>query len=175
VREARDLGDVEPVARAVRDGRAADERRALVDRLREALERDAAVGLGPHVHDLGAAELLRVRNLADRRELELRDHDPVPAALERQRAHEPADTLRDRGRHRHLGRVGLHELRERAARRLRALDPVLPLGAVLVPAREVLLVRLPHVTRERALRARIRVRRVLEDREALADRGADAL
>ena len=79
VREARDLGDVEPVARAVRDRGAADERRPLVDRLGEALERDAAVGIRAHVDDLCSPELLRMRDLTDRRELELRDHDAIPS------------------------------------------------------------------------------------------------
>ena len=80
VGEARDLGDVEAVPGAVRDRGAADERRALVDRLGEALERDAAVVVRTHVHDLGAAELLRMGDLADGRELELGDHDPGSAA-----------------------------------------------------------------------------------------------
>ena len=42
VRELGDRGHVVAVARAERDGRAADERRPLVDRLGEALERDRA-------------------------------------------------------------------------------------------------------------------------------------
>ena len=169
VRETGDLGDVEPGARAVGDGRAADERRSLVDRFREPLDRNPPVGLGKDVDDLGAAELLRVRDLADGRELELRDHDPPTLRLERQRAHERAHALRDRRRHRDLRRIGLDESREGGSRCLGPLDPVLPLGAVLVPAREVLLVRRPNVVGERALRARVRIHGVLEDREALAD------
>ena len=79
-----DRGDVVAVARAIRDRRAADESGALVDRLGEALGRNRAVGVGPHVHHLGAAQLLRMGDLADRRELVLADHDPVAAAaLER--------------------------------------------------------------------------------------------
>ena len=76
VRDACDLGDVEPVARAVRDRGAADERRALVDGLGEALERDAALGVGAHMDDLCSAELLRMGDLTHGRELELGDHDP---------------------------------------------------------------------------------------------------
>ena len=50
---------------------------------------------------------------------------------------------------------------------LGTLDPVLPLGAVRVPAVEVLLVGGAHPMRERALRARVQVGRVREDRELL--------
>ena len=80
VRQLRDRADVVAVARAEGHGRAAHERRPLVDRVREALEGDAAVGLGPDVDDLGAAKLLRVRDLPDGRELVLADDDPVPLA-----------------------------------------------------------------------------------------------
>ena len=125
VRDPRDLGDVVAVAGAVGDGRAADERRPLVDRLGEALRRDRPVRLGPDVDDLGAAQLLRVRDLADRRELVLADHDLRPlAASERQRADDAVDALADRGGDRDLARLGLEQPRERRARRLGPLDPV---------------------------------------------------
>ena len=114
-----DRGDVVPVACPVGDRRAADERRALVDRCCELLGRDRAVGLGPHVHDLRPAQLLRVGDLADRRKLVVADHDPVPpAALERERRDDPADALRDRRRDRDL--VGLDR---GAARRTRPAPP----------------------------------------------------
>ena len=58
---------------------------------------------------------------------------------------------------------------ERSACRLVPLDPELPLRAVLVPAREPLLGGGAHTVRERALRARVGVGRVLEDRELAAD------
>ena len=94
VGELGDRGDVVAVARAVGDGRAADERRPLVDRLREALERDRAVRLGLDVDDLRAAQLLRVRDLADGRELVLADHDPVrPPRSSGERGDERADPL----------------------------------------------------------------------------------
>ena len=48
--------------------------------LREALGRDRTVLARTHVDDLCAAQLLRVGDLADRRELVLADHDPVPLA-----------------------------------------------------------------------------------------------
>ncbi len=168
-RKASDLGDVEAIAAPVRDRGAADEGSPLVDRLREALERDPAVGLRAHVDDLRPPQLLCVRDLADRGELELGDHDPRAPLIERQRADERADRLRHRGRDRDLARLRVHEPRESRARRLGPLDPVLPLGAVHVPAGEVLVVRLANVRRERALRAGVRVRRVLEDREARAN------
>ncbi len=166
VREAGDLGDVEPIARAVRDRRAADERRSLVDRLREALERDSTLRVGAHVDDLRSAQLLRVRDLTDRRELELRDHDAISSRLERERADQAAHSLRDGGDHCHLLRRRADQAREGRPCRIRPFHPVLPLGAVLVPAGEVLVVRLSDVHRERALRAGVGVDRVLEDREA---------
>ena len=172
-----DLGDrrhVVAVAGAVRDRRAADEGRALVDRLGEALGRDRPVGVGTNVHHLRAAELLRVGDLADGRELVLADHDAVAAAaLERQRRDDAADALRDGGRHRHLVGVAVEQLGEARAGGLGALDPELPLGAVLVPAGEVLLVGGADPVRQRALRAGVEIGLVLEDRELAADRGAD--
>jgi hypothetical protein len=90
---------------AVGDGRAADERGALVDSLGEPLRRDRAVLLGCDVHDLGAAELLRVRDLPDGRELVLADHD-LRASLEVERGHDPAHALRDRRGHGELRRFG---------------------------------------------------------------------
>ena len=175
VRDARDFGNVEAIPGAVRDRGAADERRPLVDGLGEALERDPAVRVGSHVHDLGAPELLRMRDLTHGRELELGDHDPGSSLLQRERADEGAHRLRDRGRDRHLRGLGAYEPCEGRAGRVRSFDPVLPLGAVLVPSGEVLLVRAPHVDRERALRARVRVGRVLEDGEASPHGRSDTL
>ena len=126
------------------------------------------------MHHLGAAQLLRVRDLADRRELVLADHDAVAAAaLERERRDDAVDALRDGGRHRDLVGVAVEQLGEARAGRLGALDPELPLGAVLVPAGEVLLVGGAHPVRQRALRAGVEIGLVLEDRELAADRGAD--
>ena len=161
-----DRGDVVPVARSVRDRRAADERRPLVDGLRKALDGDRAVRLGPHVDDLGAPQLLCVSDLADRGELVLADDDAVaPAALERQRRDDPAHPLGDRGRDGDLVRLAVQQRGEPRTGRLGPLDPELPLGAVLVPPREVLLVGGPDAMREGALRAGVEVDRVLEDRE----------
>ena len=67
----------------------------------------------------------------------------------------------------------MQELGEPRACRLGPLDPELPLGAVLVPAGQVLLVGGAHAVRERALRARVQVGRVREDRELAADGLAD--
>ena len=55
MRRGRDRGDVVAMPGAVRDRRAADERRPLVDRLGEAVGVDRPVRPGPYVHDLGAA------------------------------------------------------------------------------------------------------------------------
>ena len=79
VREPRDRLDVVAAAVAEADVRDRDERRLLVDRLLEALERDRPVRLGGHVLDPHAAPLLRVPDLADRRELEVADDDLVAA------------------------------------------------------------------------------------------------
>ena len=126
------------------------------------------------MNDLGPAQLLRVRDLADRRELVLADHDPVPLAVEVERGHESADALRDGRGHRHVVGLRPEQPRDRRPERLAALDPELPLGAVRVPAGEPPLDGFPHAVRERALRARVEIRRSLEDRELATDRGTDA-
>ena len=167
---ARDLanrGDVVHLAGAERDERRADERRPLVDRGRVCLR------LRLDLDDLRAAQFLGMRDLADGRELVLGDDDPVPLAAEVERGDERADGGGDGGLDRDL--VGLHreELGEAAADRLRPLDPVPPLGAVRVPAVEVLLVGGADGVRERALRAGVDVDLVAEDREAAANRLAD--
>ena len=69
---------------------------------------------------------------------------------------------------------GVHELRERGTGALVLLHPEVPLRAVRVPPVEPRLDRLAHAVAERALRARVQVRRRLEDGELAADRGADA-
>ena len=107
VRRLRDRRDVVAVARAVRERRAADERRALVDSRGKLLRRDRPVLPRPYVDDLRTAQLLRVGDLADRRELVLADHDPVSLAVERQRRDERADALRDRRRDRDVVRLGV--------------------------------------------------------------------
>ena len=165
MRELGDRAHVVSVSRAERHRRAADERRSLVDRFGEAFDGDAPVRLGADVNDLRAAKLLCVRDLPDRGELVLADHDPVPLAGEIERRDEGAHALRDRGRDGDVVGLGVQETGERGAGGLVALDPELPLGAVLVPAREPLLGRGAHTIRERTLRARVRVGRVLEDRE----------
>ena len=70
VRDPRDLLDREPRAVPVADRRHGNDRGALVDRLVHLLGRD-------DVH-LRAAQLLRVPDLADRRELVVADHDLRP-------------------------------------------------------------------------------------------------
>ena len=131
--------------------------------------------LRTHVNDLGAAKLLGVSDLADGGELVLADHDArATAALERQGRHDRVHTLRDRCRHRDLVGLAVQEPRKARAGRFGPLDPELPLCAVRVPAREVLLVCVAHAVGERTLRARVEIRRVLEDREFGAHRVADA-
>ena len=173
VRRGRDRGDVVAVPGAVRDRRAADKRRPLVDRLGEPLGVDRPVGPGPDVHDLGAAQLLRVRDLPNRRKLVLADHDPVPLPVERQRGDKRAHTLRDRRRHRDVVGPGVEEPRDRRPERLVPLDPEVPLGPVRVPAGEPPLHRLPHALRKGPLRARVEIGRALEDRELAPDRGTE--
>ena len=169
-----DSGDVVAVARAVGDRRAADEGGSLVDRRCELLGRDRAVGLGSHVHDLRAAQLLRVGDLAHGRELVVADHDPVSATpLEGKCGDDPADTLRDRRRHRDLVGPAVEQRGEAGPCGLGALDPELPLCPVLVPAGEILLVGGADPMRKRTLGARVEVRLALEDRELAADRVAD--
>ena len=153
------------VTRAERERRAADERRPLVDRVGEAIERDPPVCVRQDMDNLRAAQLLRVCDLTDGRELVLADDDAVPLAREIERGDERADPLRDGGRHGHVVGLGVQQAGERRSSRLVALDPVLPLGAVLVPAGKPLLGGGANAVRERALRARVRVDRVLEDRE----------
>ncbi len=131
----------------------------------EALDGNAPVRLGANVDDLRAAKLLCVRDLPDRGELVLADDDPVPLAGEIERGDERAHALRDRGRDGDVVGLRVQEAGERGAGGLVALDPELPLRAVLVPAREPLLGGRANAVRERSLRARVRVGRVLEDRE----------
>jgi hypothetical protein len=149
------------------DERRRDQRRPLVDGGRIRLR------LGLHVDDLGAAQLLRVRDLADRRELVLRDDDPVSLTGEVDPAHEGAHRGGDGGLDRDLVRPDLEQAGEAAAHRLGPLDPVLPLGPVPVPPVEVLHVRRPHCVGQRSLRARVDVDLVAEDRESAPDRLAD--
>ena len=165
MRELRDRAHVVSVARTERHGGAAHERRPLVERVGEALDGDAPVRLGADVDDLCPAQLLRVRDLPDRGELVLADDDPVPLAGQIERGDEGAHALRDRGRDGDVVGLRVQEAGERSAGGLVALDPELPLRAVRVPAREPLLGCRAHAVRERPLRARVRVRRVLEDRE----------
>ena len=93
VAELRDRRHVVAMPRPERDGGAANERRPLVDRLGEALERDAAVRFRTDVDDLGTPQLLRVRDLANRGELVLTDDDAVPLAREVERRDERAHPL----------------------------------------------------------------------------------
>ena len=169
VRDPRDLGDVVAVAGAVRDGRAADERRPLVDRLGEALGRDRAVGLGRDVDDLGAAQLLRMRDLADGRELVLADHD-LRARLQVERETIPlTPCVTEVVTASSVGSAC--SSRAKAARAASARSTqCCPLGAVLVPAVEPALDRVLDAVRERPLRARVQVGRVREDRELGPDR-----
>ena len=150
VREAGDLGDVEPVAGAVRDRGAADERRALVDRLGEALERDAAVGSGRTWTTSAPRELLRVGDLTDRRELELGDDDPVPprssgSALTRLLTACETEVVTATS----SGSAAMR--RAKGARAPPPARPSAPTPRRAGPSLEVRLVRLPDVDRERAL------------------------
>ena len=144
MRELGDRGHVVAMTRPEGHRSAADERRPFVDCICEALERNAPVRLGPDVNDLGAAELLRMRDLADGGELVLADHDAVPLAREIERRDERADALRDRRRDGDVVRLGVEQASEPGPRRLVALDPELPLRPVLVPAGEPLLGSGPH-------------------------------
>jgi hypothetical protein len=102
------------------------------------------------VDDAGAARLLRVPDLADRRELDLGGQDRRAARVAEARG-KSRQPRRERRRDGDLVRVGVDERRERGARGLGALDPVLPRRAVLVPVAEVVVVGLPHRVGERTL------------------------
>ncbi len=167
VRDAADALDVEPAAVPEADVRDRHQRRPLVDCRLEALQRDRPVRFRRHVHDPHAAPLLRVRDLADSRELEVADHDRVAPVAEAEAADEPAHTRGDRGRDRDLVLAGVHEPRDRRPHRLEAADPVLPGRAVLVPVVEVAGVGVAHRVRERSLRAAVDVDLPLEDRKAV--------
>ena len=80
-----------------------DERRPLVDGRGERLR------VGLDVHHLRAAQLLRVRDLADGRELVLGDDDPVALAVEVEAADERADRRRDGRLDRHLVGRGVEQ------------------------------------------------------------------
>src|SRR4029453_11091705 len=94
--EARDAFDVQAAAVPEADVRRGYERRSLVDRVGEALQRDRPVALGGNVDDPDAASLLRVPDLADRRKLEVADDDGVASLVEAQPAGERAHARGDR-------------------------------------------------------------------------------
>ena len=170
MRELDDALEVDAGAVAVADLRDRDERRALVDRGVERLERhDGRVALR-HVADREAAVLLRVPDLPDGRELEVGDDDAVAPAVRAQAARDGVHAGRDRGRDGDLVVVGADEAGEARARRLGALHPVLPGRALLVPVAQVVGVGAAHGVGEHALRAAVEVDLVLEQREAMADR-----
>jgi hypothetical protein len=104
--------DVVHRPRPVGDEGGRDERGSLVDRGRIRLR------LGLDLDDLCAAQLLRVRDLADRRELVRRDDDPVPLAAELERADEPAHGSRDGRLNRHVVGRRAEQARERGPGRL---------------------------------------------------------
>ena len=52
-------------------------------------------------------------DLADRRELVLGDHDPVPIAVERERGDEPADSRQHGRRHGDVVGLGMQQPRNR--------------------------------------------------------------
>ena len=144
-----------------------DDERVVVDRTLEVLEWDRAVVCCEDVRDACTARLLRVPDLADRRELPVREDDLRPvrkAQATRERAH----ARRERRRHGNLIRARVDEAREGAACRFLPLDPVLPRSALLVPVGEVLPVRGAHGVGQRSLRAGVDVHLMLEDREAVA-------
>src|SRR3989304_5327335 len=95
--------------------------------------------------------------LAHVRDLEAGEDDLRPPALEAQAAHDGRDARRERGRDGHLVGVGVHEPGEARARRLGALDPVLPGRALLLPVAQGVGVGLPDGVRERPPRGRVDV------------------
>jgi hypothetical protein len=151
VAEVGDRRNVVPVARAERHRCATDECRPLVDRIREALERNPSVRVGRDVNDLRPAQLLRVGDLPDRGELVLADDDAVALPGQVERGHECAHRLRDGGRDRDVVGLGVHERGEGGASGLVPLHPEIPFRSVLVPAGEPLLRGRPNAVRERAL------------------------
>src|SRR5207253_8654523 len=97
VRKLDHTGDVGPASVAEADVGDRDKRRLLVDRGVEAFERDRRIGLRGNVDDAGAAALLRMPDLTDRRELEIADHDFVAPLLEAETAGQCTYAGRDRG------------------------------------------------------------------------------
>ena len=169
VRQPGDGLDVEPAAVPKTDVGHGDERGLLVDGGLEALERDRPVRLGRHVLDAHPASLLCVPDLADRRKLEVADHDLVATLAEAQPARKRAHAGRDGGRHGDLVLVRFDEARDASAHRLQLPDPVLPRRAVLVPVGEVAVVRCTDRVGECALRAAVDVDALLEDGEPVPD------
>jgi len=110
VRDARDLLDRQPRPVAVANRRDRDDRGLLVDRLVKALERDLHA-VRRDVDDSRTAQLLRVPDLADRRELEVADHH-LRARAELDRTRERTDAGRERGRHRDVVCCAVDEPRE---------------------------------------------------------------
>ena len=116
------------------------------------------------VHDARSPGLLRVPDLADRRELPVREDDLRPLR-ETETARQRAHSRGERRRHRDLVGACVDEPGEGAAGGFLPLDPVLPRRALVVPVLEVLLVGSAHRVRQRTLRARVDVHLPVEDRE----------
>ena len=128
-RDPVDRLDVVDAAASEREEGRADERRPLVDRGGEGL------GLRLDVDDLGPPQLLRVGDLADRRELVLGDDDAVPAAVEAERADEPAHGRGHRGLDGDVVGARAEECAERARASPRSARPSAPTPRRAGPSR----------------------------------------
>ena len=168
VRELDDLLDREPRAVAVADRGDRDERRPLVDRRVEALERDLRRRRRGHGRPRRPRSSCACQIWPTVGKLEVGHDDARPLARSLKRARQRAHAGRERGRDGDLVGPGADEPGERRSGRLGALDPVVPGRAAVVPARQVVVVGGTHRIRERALRARVDVDEPLEDREPVS-------
>ena len=159
-------GDVVAVPGAVPDRRATDKRRPLVDHLRKPVGADRPVRPGLDVHDLGTAQLLRVRDLPDSRELVLADHDPVPLprrAAARRRARSRPARPTSSPRRRRPGHGAAPRRPCGTPRSARPRSPTRPRSRpqpLSHPSTAA-----PHTVRKGPLRARVEIGRALEDPE----------
>jgi hypothetical protein len=155
---------------AVADVGDRDDGGAAVDRALQFVEVEHAGGVRGDRADLGAAALLRVPDLCGRGEVEVGRDDDAALAAEVHGARDRAQgDGGGRGERDVLG-AGVQQPADEPAHLLLLADPGVPVRALRLKVRQVVLVGRAHDVGQRALGAAVDVGQGLEDREPVADR-----